>query len=147
MSNRICVDSCLAIKWAFIEDLNAEAAALFVLWQDAHFIMPSSFFLECASIAYHKLLAGDTSIDGAVLGLETMDELQVQEVPPRDLMLPTAQLAHSLRITAWDAVYLAVAEAHDCEFWTADAALYRRARRLPFVNLLLPGFPETASPR
>ena len=147
MSKRICVDSCLAIKWAFKEDLEDEAVALLALWKDARFIMPSSFFLECASIAYHKLLTGDTSLDSAALGLETMDELQVQEISPRDLMLPTAQLAHHLRITAWDAVYLAVAEAYDCDFWTVDATLYRRARRLPFVNLLLPGFPDAPGPR
>jgi predicted nucleic acid-binding protein len=39
--------------------------------------------------------------------------------------------------TVYDTIYAAVAEAVQCELWTADAAFHRAASsRLPFIRLL-----------
>jgi predicted nucleic acid-binding protein len=137
VADTVCVDSCLAIKWVFNEALQDEAAELLSAWTNARIIVPASFFLECASAAYHKLSSGKITLAEAAAGLAFLERLGMEEAPPREVMLRTAELAHQLRIHAWDTVYLAVSEQYGCEFWTVDRELHRKASRLfEWIRLL-----------
>ena len=55
-----------------------------------------------------------------------------------DLHRRAFELADELGLSAaYDAHYLAVAEAHECEFWTADERLFNAVREgFPLIRLL-----------
>lgn len=139
MPERICLDSSVAAKWVFPEVHSEEAKEIQTDVADGRtqIVVPDSFFVECVSAAYHKLQQSLADMEQAQAALGILQQVPADVTAVRDVPHQTITLAERLNITVWDAAYLAVAEYHGCEFWTADERLARQVRRhVNWVKLL-----------
>ena len=150
MGRTICVDSNVAAKWAFPEDLRLEALTL----RGKHvsgslaLIAPDHFAIERVSIVRHKYQQGRVNEQEAREALGFLFSLDVGLIPVGRVAHRTLEIANLIDEDAWDAAYIAVAEAEQCDFWTADKELARRAKpHFPFVKLLGEDAFEQDAPR
>lgn len=138
---QVCVDAGLLVKVVVQEPDSERADALFAAWkaEDRQMIAPPFFAAEVDSVLRQKVM----------LRHELTEELAdacfaaASQVPVETLTVPGQRerawaLARDLGMPhVYDATYLALAELAGCEFWTADAALYRLVKdKLPYVRLL-----------
>lgn len=139
MPERVCLDANVAAKWVFPE-VNSEPAKQIqtdVASGRTQIVVPDSFFIECVSVAYHKLQQGLADPQQARRALRLLHQVPAEVTPVRDVGQQTIALAQRLEILVWDAAYLAVAEFHGCELWTADETLVRQVRpHIQWVKLL-----------
>jgi predicted nucleic acid-binding protein len=83
---------------------------------------PSLIDFEVVSALRGLTLGGQLSADRAVDVLSDLDDLRLERWPPADQLRRRAfQLRHNL--TAYDAAYVALAEALDCPLVTRDVRL------------------------
>jgi predicted nucleic acid-binding protein len=132
----VAVDASLTAKLVFAEQYTAETAALFGLWARSGLqpVAPPLIIEELTNSVYRRLRREDMSLDEALnvlvalLGLD----IEVRDVAPGDVL----SLAHEHRLpAAYDGFYLALAQDHGCELWTADERLYNAVRsRLSWVH-------------
>ena len=139
MSRVICLDASIVAKWAFPEELQHEALEL----RSAHdavqvgFVAPEHFSVERVSTVRHKLAQGGVDFEAALRALRLLCKIEVTLVSMDAVAERTLAIAHQLGESCWDAAYIAVAETEDCDFWTADKDLARKAKpHFPFVKLL-----------
>ena len=139
MPDLLCIDASIAVRWVFPEDHWEKAVAFHTALTDAgaRLVAPEHFSVERVSVVRHKVQQGLVDDAEADEALRLLFDLDVRLVPVAPLAGRTLQIANALGEDAWDAAYIAVAEAEGCDFWTADKVLARRARRrFPFVKLL-----------
>jgi predicted nucleic acid-binding protein len=132
----VAVDASLAAKLVFAEQHSTRATALFGLWARSGFqpVAPSLIIEELTNSVYKRLRRNDIRLDdalsalGALLGLD----IEVRDVGPAQALA----IAHEHRLSAaYDGFYLALAQDHGCELWTADERLHNAVRsRLPWVH-------------
>ncbi len=134
----LCVDASVAVKWFVPEEGRAEALALWQRLVDGEQIVePDLFFVEVANGLRHHAQGGDLTEKELGQAAELLVGLPVETWPARELVRAALRLAGDLKLTVWDAMYVAVAHERQAELWTADEALYRRAREaVPGVHLL-----------
>jgi predicted nucleic acid-binding protein len=84
---------------------------------------PELIDLEVASVLRGQLLAGSLDTRRAELALIDLDAMPVRRAPHRPLLSRCWQLRDNL--TVYDAAYVALAEALDADFLTADRRLAR----------------------
>jgi predicted nucleic acid-binding protein len=122
------VDASVVIKWVMEED-GSEAARALVL--DEPLAAPELLFIECANVLRTKVRSGDLSPDLARRAMASIDATPIRSI----LIKPYSPAAHAiaveLAISAYDALYLAVALAERAEMVTADARLARAASAHP----------------
>ena len=139
MPDLLCLDSSVAAKWVFAESLAVEAKCIqtAVRWRRMGVVVPDSFFIECVSVAYHKLRQGLANREQATRALRILHQTPARVVAVGDLGERVLAWASDLGVSAWDAAYLAVAEQEQCELWTADKELaYRARQQIEWVRLL-----------
>lgn len=140
MPSRVCVDINIALKLLLPEVASAKAQALWAHWLETgmEVVAPPLFLVEGTSVLCTQVHRGLITPDESQLLLRALQAQQVQLFSPQDLHEHALSLA--LRFgqpQAYDAHYLALAETLQCEFWTADARLYRRVGdTLPWVRWL-----------
>ena len=140
MPSRICVDINIALKLVLPEVDSAKAQALWAHWVETgtEVVAPPLFLIEGTSVLCTQVHRGLITPDESQLLLRALQAQQVQFFYPQHLHERALSLA--LRFgqpQAYDAHYLALAETLQCEFWTADARLYRRVGdALPWVRWL-----------
>ena len=117
------VDASVAIKWV-VEEPGTAAA---LLLRRERLFAPDLLIPECANILWKKVRRGEFSGQEAVLAARLLARADIQLEPMRSLLEPAATLAIALDHPAYDCMYLALAAKLECEFVTADAALYRKA--------------------
>jgi predicted nucleic acid-binding protein len=101
-------------------------------------IAPDLLALEIASIAAKKVWRGETSTtDGKAAIAATLD-LVARPVGASDLAGRAFELAAAHRFSAYDAAYLALAEARACRIATLDDRLVRRAEQAGLSHLIHP---------
>ncbi len=132
----VVVDASIAVKWVLTEDGTAEARSLLAYWVVARLqpIAPSWFACEVANVVYRRARAGEITLDGAKILLNTVLAI----VALRDASGSDAVRAIEIADTAgqqtpYDACYLALAERERCNYWTDDAR---------FVKAAAPHFPQ-----
>ena len=130
----VVVDSSLAIKWVFREELTGDALGLLRQWRAAgeRLIAPPLFRAEVANVAWQKVRQGEATLLEAVDAVELLLEAVTVEEPPglyrRGLDLASAFAQGSV----YDALYLALADAHFCPFFTADRRFALALKGSPF---------------
>lgn len=140
MPSRVCVDINIALKLLLPEVDSAKAQALWAHWLETgtEVVALPLFLVEGTSVLCTHVHRGLITPDESQLLLRALQAQQVQLFSPQDLHERALSLA--LRFgqpQAYDAHYLALAEILPCEFWTADARLYRRVGdTLPWVRWL-----------
>ena len=133
----VVVDACLALKWALQEEYTEEALALWDLWQDAReeVVAPPIFRAEVTNVLHRWARRGVLSAADAAAILDSLINVVASD-EPSVLYDRALALAGSLgQGSAYDTLYLALAEFRDCELWTADHRFARAAQeRFPRVR-------------
>ena len=141
MVREAVVDASLIIKRVVPEPMSDKARELLKQWQKTtvSLIAPAFFTAEVDSILRKKVVARkELTLEQAQLSWEQLQKIPVELVD----MEPFRQRAWEISIElqqahVYNSVYLALAEAHRCEFWTADERLFNAAKnRFPFVKSL-----------
>jgi len=138
----VCVDACLAVKLILPEQDSESAVALWQEWQQSQIrvIAPSLITWEVANSIRRTVLgerlpvhaAGDAYSAFLGLGITTTTYSRLPVLAWRQFVL-----ASDLRISPYDATYLATAQAAECELWTADDRLVCTVGdELPWVHSL-----------
>ena len=126
----VVVDACLALKWALEEEDTEEALALWDLWQDAaeEVIAPPIFRSEVANVLHRRVRRAQMGPADAAAILELLIDI-VAITEPSALYGRALTLATALgQGSAYDTLYLALAELRECEMWTADRRFVRSAQ-------------------
>jgi len=131
-ADQVVVDASIGIKWAVDEPYSPEARLLLVEWRTARrqMIAPTLFFFEITNALSKRVRRGQLTLADARAGLQYLLEvgpivLQSDAIHRRGL-----ELAARFGLTAaYDAHYLALAESHQCECWTADERLWNSVKR------------------
>ena len=138
-------DASLAVKWIAPEDDSEHAVALLAEWtrRDETIVAPTLIRYEVTNILRKKMRREGLSAANAAVLLERFLALPIALPPDPDWL--AAQLHHdALELAArfdlpatYDAHYVALALALDCELWTADEKLLGQlAGRITNVSAL-----------
>lgn len=135
MPDNLVVDASVVVKW-FHEELDTRLAEKFqesIARGKTRAIVPVLLFYEVANVL--TLKAG-SQINEIIAANQVLRSLPFQVVPAIDGLLDGAiEIAHQHKISVYDAIYLAVANAHDIILVTADEKL-AETTKLSNIKLL-----------
>jgi predicted nucleic acid-binding protein len=137
----VCVDASLAIKVVVTEAGSDKADALFDQWasEETQLIAPVFFEVETDSILRQKAsLRRELTADQAQRAFASLRALPIRTKHSAEQRERAWEIAREFQFpTVYDATYLALAELHRCEFWTADEKLFKQVRsKITFVRWL-----------
>lgn len=137
MAQKIVVDTSVLVKWIKTKDeeLVHEARRLLtdVERRSLEIHVPALLLYEVGNI----LLKTDHDAAGLNDAISNLEALPLTVAPPATPLLKrAARLGRELRLTFYDASFLALAVELDCPFITADRSLFEHARSLPRVRHL-----------
>ncbi len=124
MPGYVVVDASLAVKWLLTEDHTGEAVALVHHWDAEQVQMAGVHLLpmEVANALHKHVIAGDITFLDANALMSRFLTIGVQLIYRARLHARALEIASELRQGAvYDSYYLALAEALDCDMWTADS--------------------------
>ncbi|MGQ9532543.1 MAG: type II toxin-antitoxin system VapC family toxin [Desulfotomaculales bacterium] len=128
---RVVVDASLAVKWLVNEEATEAAVRLLERWseEEVRVSAPCLLFTEVANALYKRVRRKEMDLADARTLLSSLNELGI-EVEATKVLAPRAlELAARFGCPAtYDAMYVALAEALACEFWTADERLYNTVK-------------------
>ena len=137
---RVVVDASVLLKAYFRDEHGHDAAQELVKFYargDYNFIAPSLITYElmnACSIAHRK---GRINLDLAKEILEEMLSLEIKKEDVEPLRERILDISSQYNRSAYDASYIALAEAEKCNFITADEKLYRTvSKHFPFIKVL-----------
>jgi predicted nucleic acid-binding protein len=140
VSSEICVDASFAIKLVLPEADSHSASYLWASWSahEVRVLAPCHLVYEVVSVIRNHVFRTDIELEDGQRALEAFLAQDIELVHPNGFEQRAWELAQRFdRPTAYDAYYLAVAEAANCELWTADSRLYRAVHdSLEWVRLL-----------
>lgn len=133
---RLVVDASIAGKWIAPEPDSDRAAVLL----DYRLVVPDLFFAECANVVWKKLRLGELTEEQALLAAQTLEQADLTVVPTKAYLGRAVAIAAALAHPAYDAMYIAIAEAFGLRLVTADGRLIRTMQHSPgtFGHLVLP---------
>ena len=139
MTDFVVVDASVVTKWLVDEDDSDKAHALLEAWDSAGMRPTAPGFLpaEVTDALHRRVVRSDLPVEeAAVLLARLASRVELQE--PSGIHGRALELASELgQGAAYDCHYLALAEALDCELWTADERFHRAASAaFPFVHAL-----------
>jgi predicted nucleic acid-binding protein len=123
MTDRVVIDASVAISILVSEETSEAALAATKMWSRSatQLYVPSHFWVEVANVLVRRR---GWNAEGAIAGLVVLDELVLRTI---DLDRPTLLLAldrmGSSRLSAYDAMYLALAISLDATLATSDRRL------------------------
>jgi len=123
------VDASVGIKLFLVEPLSDRVDLLFDHLADtlpARFYVPDLFFVECANILWKYVRRFGYPPDAARQDVADLVCLPLQPVSTALLAGSALALAVAYEITAYDAVYAALADRLSLPLVTADQALVRK---------------------
>jgi len=140
MNSQVCVDASILLKLVLHEPDSPLAEALWHSWlaTSQRPVAPPLLPFEITAVLRKHVYRGTISQAYGVEALRQALAFDITLIAVPDLHQRAWDLATQLnRPTAYDAHYLALAEALGCEFWTADGRLYQAIQdRLSFVHWL-----------
>jgi len=125
VSAAFLIDASVAVKWVVDEDGTQAALAL----RSRPLAAPDLLVAECANILWKKVRRGEMAEQEAALAARLLARADVELMPMRPFLEAATRLAVCLDHPAYDCVYLAMAEAEDLRFVTADERLLSKVRR------------------
>lgn len=139
MAETVCLDASVLVKLVLFEPGTEEALQLVsgVLEDHGELVGPAFAMVETLSVLRGKVQRGLLAPEEAEEAMDELLSLPMVEVSGQEVYRKAWEIAGRLEMPViYDAVYLAVAELHAAAFWTADEALYRRARNKGYLHLL-----------
>lgn len=128
------LDASVLSSAVFPEVQSARARAW--LTTDAVFLAPDLLLVEMASIAAKKVRRGVIDRGQAQVALDQVGDLITQAIPSRDYFKRAYALAEEHGFSAYDGLYLALAEARGAPVLTADMKLVQRASDVGLAALV-----------
>ena len=131
---RAVVDASVAVKLFVPEPLHEQARAVFASLApptSAELFVPDLFYVECANVVWKWVQRNGYPERDARGHLRDLGRLDLRVVPARTLAESALDLALRLKITAYDACYVAAAASLDAPLVTADERLVEKCRRGP----------------
>ena len=122
---RLVIDASVAVKWVVAEPDSDRAELLL----DHGLVAPDLLFAECANVLWKKVRRGELTQAEADIAAQTLEAADLAVVPTRGYVAIATSMAVELDHPAYDAVYLAVAEAANLRVVTADDRLVRKLRQ------------------
>ena len=133
----VVVDASVALKWALQEEHTNEALSLWDRWQESteSVVAPPLYRAEVTNVLHQQARRGHITSGHATEVLDALLSI-VAVLEPDGLYARAFALAGMLGVgSTYDALYLALAEAEECEMWTADLRFVRSAQgRFPRVR-------------
>lgn len=123
----VVVDASIAVKWIIDEDGTEAALAL----RHRPLAAPDLLTAECANVLWKKVRRGELSLEEAAFAARLLARADLDLMPMRRFLEPAIRIAVALGHPAYGCVYLAMAEAEDLSFVTADDRLLRKVRQEP----------------
>ena len=124
----IVIDASVAIKWFAPAEDNRDAAleVLSKVGEDPNrFAVPELFFNEMLAVLCRATEAAPAQIQSLITQLESLGLRRVGN--GHELLASAAELAVTLKLSGYDAIYLACAQLLDGVWLTADARAAKRA--------------------
>lgn len=131
MNGAVVVDASIVVKLLIDEPNTQQAEDLAQSWRLNGVPVAAPYFMpvEVTNAIYRKARLQLISMEEATRLAANLWDLGVQLRQPRELHLRAMVLAAELQQSAaYDAHYLALAQALDCDYWTADRQFYQSAR-------------------
>ena len=139
---QLVVDASVAIKWVVAESGSERAITL----RHHRLITPDLLFAECANVLWRKLRRREITKDETVTAARTLELVDLVVISARVYAARAVEIAAELDHPAYDAIYLAVAEAFGLRLVTADDRLIRKADQAgPRFRDMLVSLSEIAS--
>jgi predicted nucleic acid-binding protein len=130
VSGVVVVDASLAVKWLVREVHSDKADALARSWarEEVYPMAPYLMPVEVANALYKRVKREEISLAEATSLLDGLLSTRIELREPAGVHVKAMELTAELKQDAvYDAHYLALAEALNCELWTADERFYRAA--------------------
>jgi predicted nucleic acid-binding protein len=133
---RLVVDASVAIKWV-VPEAGSEQAIILL---EHGLVAADLLFSECANILWRKQRHGFLTADEADVAARTLEQADLAIVSTRGYLARAVAIAVELDHPAYDAIYLAVAEAFGLRLAMADHRLIRKTEQSSprFRNMWLP---------
>ncbi len=136
----VCLDAGLVIKLVSPEPDSPQVEAAFQKWkaEGVDLVAPAFAAAEVDSVFRQKVMRGELTEELADEAFRLAARLPIRLDVAMDCRERAWEMARQFRFpTVYDAVYLALAETRQYEFWTADRKLYECVKeQLAFVRLL-----------
>ncbi len=127
LADRLVIDASVAVKWVVGEPDSDRALSL----RGRRFFAPDLLSAECANVLWKKIQRGELSAEEAVTAALLLEAAEVELVATRPFLATAVGIAASLEHSAYDCMYLAVAEALDAPLVTAADRLVQVTRTDP----------------
>lgn len=141
------VDASIVVKWLIDEEHSEGARNLRRRWSDDGVVLTAPHLMpyEVSNALRRRVAEGTITLEGAADLMTLTASHRVALYEAHDFHSQALQLASRFSQRAiYDSHYLALAQALDCEFWTADERFYRAANpTIRSIRLIT----EAASPK
>lgn len=125
MTDRLVVDSSVAVKWYLPENGSDRARSL--LRADLRLVAPDLLFAEVGNVLW-KRRRDLPATESDAIAIALASACPVSLYPSSELLQGALALALAYERTVYDALYLALAVSQDCPFVTADERLRNALR-------------------
>lgn len=133
MPDERVVDASVVAAALFLEELTSEARRF--LLSHRRLIAPEHIFAEIASVAAKKVWLGEATMELGTKACSALREI-VTTTSSATLAPRAFQLAAQHRLSAYDGLYLALAEKQRTTVYTFDRRFARKARAAGFAKLV-----------
>jgi predicted nucleic acid-binding protein len=127
------VDASVIAAAFFLEEFTAQAQRF--LLETPRLVAPDHLHAEIASVAAKKVWRGETTEQVGAQACAALGSL-VATTPSAALASRAFELASRHRFSAYDGLYLALAESRRVPVYTFDGAFARRASQAGFAELI-----------
>ena len=137
--NKIVLDASVGVKWFLEEKYQKQALSLRdrIFHKEIEAIVPDIFYLELANVFQKEVRKKVIKFKEAQDNLEIVMEISLKRHIQEDLFDIALDNALIFQISAYDALYLSLAEIYMAPLITADEELYKRCRRrFDFIEYL-----------
>ena len=139
-SSTVCVDASLVVRLVESGTYEAPAVRLWTEWHETgcSVVAPTLLYYEVSNAMRRYVVHGELLPEEAAEALEAALDLDIALYGNADLHRRALELADHLALpAAYDAHYLALAEAFGADLWTADLRLVKTVGEiLPWVRRL-----------
>lgn len=139
MTEKLVIDSSVAVKWFASEADSAQALLIYKKYEQGslEFIAPDLIYTEYGNIIWKKHIFQDMTQAEVNYAVEEFKNVSFTLTPTTSLFDDAFKIAVKYKRTFYDSLYLALSVRENCEFVTADEKFYNSVKRdFPQIILL-----------
>ncbi|MBI2844136.1 MAG: type II toxin-antitoxin system VapC family toxin [Armatimonadetes bacterium] len=137
VSQEICIDASVLVKWIAPEELRDQALALARSCEELgyRYVAPEFVFAEATNGVLKHVRKGTMPVMEGLQAMSLIYNTPVEKFTCRDLYIDAWRIALTYdRPAIYDCYYLALAEDRGCDLWTADNKFYNAVGNHPHVK-------------